>query len=69
LDSLKGLFLMPMNQSPTVKSGRRRRVSTEQKLAILQPWQAGALELVEPGALSPSSPNRRNCLPARLNKA
>jgi len=32
---------MQMNQSPTVKSGRRSRVSTEQKLAILQQWQAG----------------------------
>ena len=33
---------MQMNQSPTVNSGRRSRVSTEQKLAILQQWQAGA---------------------------
>jgi transposase-like protein len=32
---------MQLNQSPTVKSGRRSRVSTEQKLAILQQWQAG----------------------------
>jgi len=32
---------MQMNQSPTVKSGRRRRVSTEQKLAIFQQWQTG----------------------------
>jgi transposase-like protein len=32
---------MQMNQNPTVKSGRRSRVSTEQKLAILQQWQAG----------------------------
>jgi pectinesterase len=30
---------MQMHQSPTVKSGRRSRVSTEQKLAILQQWQ------------------------------
>jgi transposase-like protein len=32
---------MQMNQDPTVKRGRRSRVSTEQKLAILQQWQAG----------------------------
>jgi transposase-like protein len=32
---------MQMNQNPTVKSGRRSHVSTEQKLAILQQWQAG----------------------------
>jgi transposase-like protein len=30
-----------MNQNQPVKRGRRRRVSTEQKLAILQQWQAG----------------------------
>jgi hypothetical protein len=42
LDSFEGLnTLMPMNQSSTVKSGRRHRVSTAQKLAILQQWQAG----------------------------
>jgi len=32
---------MQMNPNPSVKSGRRSRVSTEQKLAILQQWQAG----------------------------
>ena len=36
-----------MNPDPPVQRGRRTRVSTEQKLAILQQWQAGtpALEL------------------------
>ena len=32
---------MQMNQNPTVKRGRRSRVSSEQKLSILQQWQAG----------------------------
>jgi transposase len=30
-----------MNPDPPVQRGRRTRVSTEQKLAILQQWQAG----------------------------
>ena len=30
-----------MNSDPNGQSGRRSRVSTEQKLAILQQWQAG----------------------------
>ena len=33
---------MQMNPDPPVKRGRRSRISTEQKLAILQQWQAGA---------------------------
>jgi hypothetical protein len=32
---------MQTNQNPTLKSNRRSRVSTEQKLAILQQWQVG----------------------------
>jgi len=32
---------MQMNPNPPVKSGRRSRVSTEQKLSVLQQWQAG----------------------------
>jgi len=32
---------MQMNQNLSVKRGRRNRVSSEQKLAILQQWQAG----------------------------
>ena len=32
---------MIMNPDPPIKRGRRPRVSTEQKLAILQQWQAG----------------------------
>jgi transposase-like protein len=32
---------MQMTQNSPIKSGRRRRVSTDQKLAILQQWQAG----------------------------
>ena len=32
---------MQMNPDPPVKRGRRSRVSTEQKLAVLQQWQAG----------------------------
>jgi transposase len=32
---------MQMNPDPPVQRGRRSRVSTEQKLAILQQWQAG----------------------------
>ena len=32
---------MQMIQDPPVKAGRRERVSAEQKLAILQQWQAG----------------------------
>jgi hypothetical protein len=32
---------MQMNPDPAVQRGRRSRVSTEQKLAILQQWQAG----------------------------
>ena len=39
---MKGLFrLMQMDTEPTKTSGRNSRVSTEQKLAILQQWQAG----------------------------
>jgi hypothetical protein len=30
------------NQNPLIKCGRRRRISNEQKLAILQQWQAHA---------------------------
>jgi transposase len=33
--------LMQMTQDAPVKTGRRQRVSAEQKLAILQQWQAG----------------------------
>ena len=32
---------MQMNPDPPVQRGRRSRISTEQKLAILQQWQAG----------------------------
>jgi len=32
---------MQMNQNPAGINGRRKRVSAEQKLAILQQWQAG----------------------------
>jgi putative transposase len=32
---------MQMNPDPTSKSEHRSRISTEQKLAILQQWQAG----------------------------
>jgi putative transposase len=32
---------MQMIQNPAAKSGRRSRFSTEQKLSILQQWQAG----------------------------
>jgi transposase len=32
---------MQMPQEPPVKVGRRKRIATEQKLAILQQWQSG----------------------------
>jgi transposase-like protein len=61
LDSLKGLFnLMQSNPNLTVKNRRRRRVSTGQKLAILQPWPAGTpvVELCRPHSLNANAINR-----------
>jgi Transposase len=61
LDSLKGLIeLMPMNENPTVRSGRRRQAFTEQKFAILQQRRAGmpAVELCRTHDLKANAINR-----------